>query len=139
MPSTPPPLYLDSQINQLLQDRTIHEFDVLLNYAHTHGTYLLNDTQFRIFQITYETSKVLNSTLRQLYPSTDPQTINAAMRLHALQQTHSRQARITYDRIIIPEDPVNNDSVTYVNSPHIRNETAQITGVKPVTTLLRDT
>src|SRR5271168_2472390 len=103
MPSTPPPLYLDPQIDQLLQDRTIHEFDILLNYAHTHGTYLLNNSQFRIFQITYENSKILNSTLQKLYPSTDSQTINAAIQLHALQQTHSRQARITYDNIVTPE------------------------------------
>jgi hypothetical protein len=103
MPSTPPPLYLDPQIDQLLHDRTIHEFDILLNYAHTHGTYLLDDSQFRIFQITYETSKVLDTTLRKLYPSTEPQTINAAIQLHALLQTHSRQTRITYNNIVTPE------------------------------------
>src|SRR5271168_828376 len=97
MPSTPPPLYLDPQIDQLLQDRLIHEFDILLNYAHTHGTYLLDDSQFRIFQITYETSKNLDSILRKLYPSTESQTINAAMQLHALQQTRYRQSRITYN------------------------------------------
>jgi len=124
MPSTPPPLYLDPQINQLLQDRTIHQFDVLLNYAPTHRTYLLNDSQFRIFQITYETSKILESILRKLYPSTDSQTINAAIQLHTLQQSHSQQSRITYERIITPEFQQQMNREHYpeqINSPpHMR-------------------
>src|SRR5271156_6853646 len=103
MPSTPPPLYLDPQIDRLLSDGILHEFDVLLNYAHTHGTYLLNDSQFCIFQITCETTKALDLILRKLYSSTDPQTIPAALQLHAVQQTHFQQARIPYQRIVTPE------------------------------------
>src|SRR5277367_3253313 len=102
MPSTPP-LYLDPQIDLLLADGTLHKFDVLLNYAHTHGRYLLNDSQFRIFQITCETTKALDPILRELYSSTKPQTISAALQLHAVQQTHYRQAKITYEQIITPE------------------------------------
>src|SRR5277367_7097336 len=103
MPFTPPPLYLDPQIDLLLADGILHKFDVLLNYAHTHGRYLLNDSQFRIFQITCETTKALDPILRELYSSTEPQTISATLQLHTVQQTHYRQARITYERIVIPE------------------------------------
>src|SRR5271156_7057419 len=103
MPSTPPPLYLDPQIDRLLSDGILHEFDVLLNYAHTHGTYLLNDSQFRIFQITCKTTKALDLILRELYSSTNPQIISAALQLHTVQHTHFQQASITYERIVTPE------------------------------------
>src|SRR5271156_5083098 len=103
MPSTPTPLYLDPQIDLLLADGILHKFEVLLNYARTHGRYLLNDSQFRIFQITCETTKALDLILRELYSSTEPQTISAALQLHTVQQTHYRQAKITYERIVTPE------------------------------------
>src|SRR5271168_2404441 len=74
MPSTPTPLYLDPQIDLLLADGILHKFDVLLNYAHTHGRYLLDDSQFRIFQITCETTKALDPILRELHSSIEPQT-----------------------------------------------------------------
>jgi len=112
MPSTPPPLYLDPQIDRLLSDRTLHKFDVLLNYAHTHGTYLLNDSQFRIFQITCETTKALDPILRELYSSTNPQIISAALQLHTVQHTHFQQASITYERIVTP------DFIRLVNQEH---------------------
>ena len=80
----------------------LHEFDLLKNYAYTHGNYLLDNSLFQIFDTTYETSQTLDSILRQFTTPTATQNQEAIQRLRRLQKSNFRQANKAYERLITP-------------------------------------
>ena len=58
---TPPPLYANTRTGQLIDTGNLNEFDVLQDYAHTHGNYLLIDSQFKLFEIAHRNNQTLTS------------------------------------------------------------------------------
>jgi hypothetical protein len=97
MPSTPPPPHFEES-----QTNMITKFNNLLTYASTRGTYLLQDSQFRMFETTYETSHTLNSILLQFTTPTAFQNAHAIRQLRSLQICLFRQAQTAYERLVTP-------------------------------------
>jgi hypothetical protein len=92
MSSTPPPQYTDDATD-------ISRFDDLIAYASTHGPYLLQDSQFQLFDTTYENSQTLNAVLSQFTIPIATQNIQAIRQLRSLQISNLRQANRAYDRL----------------------------------------
>ena len=80
----------------------ISRFDNLLAYASTHGTYLLQDSQFKMFEITYSNSQALNHSLPQFTVLIAVQNIQAIQRLCSLQILNLRLANVAYEQIVTP-------------------------------------
>ena len=61
---TPLPLYQDPNLFALKTEGNINCFDVLQNYAHTKGTYLLDDFEFQYFSLAYGSQRILGSIIQ---------------------------------------------------------------------------
>ena len=80
----------------------ISRFDDLLAYASTRGTYLLQDSQFKMFEMSYSNSQTLNLSLSKITIPIAAQNIRAIRRLHFLQILNLQLANETYRRIVTP-------------------------------------
>src|SRR5271155_1373968 len=80
----------------------ISRFDNLLTYASTHGTYLLQDSLFKMFEMSYSNSQTLNLSLSEITIPTAAQNIQAIRRLCSLQILNLQLANKTYGRIVTP-------------------------------------
>jgi len=89
MSSPPPPPYDDAT--------DISRFHNLLAYASTHGAYLLQDSQYQIFDITYENSQNLNYILTKFTIPIATRNIRAICRLRSFQISNLREANRAYD------------------------------------------
>src|SRR5271155_3208701 len=101
MTSTPPPQY-----NEPTDIFT--KFNTCLAYASTHGIYLCQDSQFRIFETIYETSQVLNSILLQFTTPTSFWNVQAIRQLRSLQISNFQQTQFApkengNERIMVEE------------------------------------
>jgi len=92
MSSLPPP-YSDDATD-------ISRFHDLLAYASTRGAYLLQNSQFQIFDLAYENSQNLNRILVEFTIPIAAQNIRAIRQLRSLQISNLRQANKAYDRIL---------------------------------------
>jgi hypothetical protein len=101
-PPIPSPLYIDSQTERHTNSRILREFDELKNYAYIHGNYLLNDSQFQIFETTYDTSRTLTSILQLFTTPTTPPNVEAIKRLRKLQKANFQRANTIYKKLITP-------------------------------------
>ena len=79
----------------------LHEFDVLQNYAYTHGNYLLNNSQFKIFDNAYDNTRALAKSVKDLQ-STQQRQKEALQRLEGLLLANNRRARKAYNKIATP-------------------------------------
>jgi len=93
MSSTPPPQYIDDATD-------ISRFHDLIAYASTHGVYLLQDSQYQLFDITYENSRNLNSILVQFTIPIATRNVRAIRRLRSIQISNLRIANRAYDRVL---------------------------------------
>ena len=80
----------------------ISRFDDLQTYAHTYGTYLLQISQYRMFEMAYSNSQTLNLSLSQFTVPIANRNIEAIRRLRSLQILNLRLANDTYDRVVTP-------------------------------------
>ena len=80
----------------------ISRFDDLLTYASTHGTYLLQDSLFKMFEMSYSNSQTLNLSLSEMTIPIAAQNIRAIRRLRSLQILNLQLANKTYGRIVTP-------------------------------------
>src|SRR5271155_831948 len=80
----------------------ISRFDNLLTYASTRGTYLLEDSLFKIFEMSYSNSQTLNLSLSEMTTPIAAQNIRATRRLHSLQILNLQLANETYRQIVTP-------------------------------------
>ena len=78
----------------------ISRFHDLLAYASTHRAYLLQDSQYQIFDITYENSQNLNYILTEFTIPIATQNIRAICRLRSVQISNLREANRAYDRLL---------------------------------------
>src|SRR5277367_1399155 len=92
MSSPPPPLYEEPT--------DISRFHDLLAYASTHGAYLLQDSQYQLFDITYENSRNLNSILVQFTIPIATRNVQAIRRLRSIQISNLREANRAYDQLL---------------------------------------
>src|SRR5271168_3256251 len=92
MSSPPPPSYDNAT--------DISRFHDLLAYASTHGAYLLQDSQYQIFDITYENSQNLNYILTEFTIPITTQNIRAIRRLRFIHISNLREANRAYDRLL---------------------------------------
>jgi len=93
MSSTPPPQYTDDATD-------ISRFHDLMAYASTRGAYLLQNSQYQIFDITYENSRNLNHILTEFTIPIATQNIRGIRRLRSLQISNLREANRAYDRLL---------------------------------------
>ena len=93
---TPPPLYADTRTDQLIDNGDLNEFDVLQNYAHSHGNYLLTDSQFKMFEIAHINDQTLTSNIQEFNLTTSPQNLHILRRLQQLQQYNQEQTHESY-------------------------------------------
>ena len=100
---TPPPLYSNSTTDTLIYDGNLNEYDVLRNYAHTHGNYLLTDSQFKLFEIAHTNNQTLISILLECNYVTSPQNLHIIRRLQTLQQYNQERTQEYYRQIITPQ------------------------------------
>src|SRR5271155_5058257 len=100
---TPPPLYIDATSNQLIDNGDLNKFDVLQNYAHTHGNYLLTDSLFKSFKTAHINNQTLISIVRECNFITSPQNLHIIRRLQQLQQHNQEQTQEYYQQIITPQ------------------------------------
>lgn len=94
--SSPPPPQYNEPTNLLTK------FNTLLAYASTHGTYLLQDSQYRIFETTFENSQTINSILLQFTTPIAVRNVQAIRRLRTLQISNFRLACAAYERLVTP-------------------------------------
>ena len=80
----------------------ISRFDNLLAYASTRGTYLLQDSQFKMFEMSYSNSQALNLSLSEMTIPIAAQNLQAIRRLRSLQILNLQLANETYRRIVTP-------------------------------------
>ena len=80
----------------------ISRFDNLLTYASTRGTYLLEDSLFKIFEMSYSNSQTLNLSLSEMTTPIAAQNIRATRRLRSLQILNLQLANETYRQIVTP-------------------------------------
>src|SRR5271155_5236145 len=99
---TPPPHYSDSTTDTLIYDGNLNEYDVLQNYAHTHGKYLLTDSLFKLFETSYINNRTLISIIRECNLVTSPQNLHIIRRLQLLQQYNHERTQEYYQQIITP-------------------------------------
>src|SRR5271168_5646575 len=92
MSSPPPPSYDNAT--------DISRFHDLLAYASTHGAYLLQDSQYQVFDITYENGQNLNYILTEFTIPIATQNIRGICRLRSLQISNLRETNRAYDRLL---------------------------------------
>jgi len=92
--SPPPPPYINPT--------DISRFDDLLAYASTRGVYLLQDSQFQLFEMSYSNSQTLNLSLSEMSIPVAIQNIRAIRRLRSLQILNLQLANEAYGRIVTP-------------------------------------
>src|SRR5277367_1347565 len=92
MSSSPPPSYDNAT--------DISRFHDLIAYASTHGAYLLQNSQYQIFDITYENSQNLNYILTEFTIPIATRNIRAIRRLRSIQISNLREANRAYDRLL---------------------------------------
>src|SRR5271155_3704057 len=97
---TPPPLYSDSTTDQLIDNGNLNEYDVLQNYTHTHGNYLLTDSLFKLFETSHINNQTLISIIRECNFVTSPQNLHIIRCLQLLQQYNQEQTQEYYQQII---------------------------------------
>jgi hypothetical protein len=91
--ATPPPVYEDNAT-----DTT--RFTELIAYASTHGTYLLQDSQYQLFAFAWENDSILCRTLTDFTIPFANANVRAVRRLRSLQIINLRQANRAYDHVI---------------------------------------
>src|SRR5271155_4783428 len=100
---TRPPLYSNSTTDTLIYNGNLNEYDILQNYAHTHGNYLLTDSLFKLFETAHINNQILISIIRECNFTTSPQNLHIIRCLQQLQQYNQERTQEYYQQIITPQ------------------------------------
>ena len=96
------PTYIESETDQFLDTLLQTDFEALQTYAYNYGNYLLEDPLYQIFETTYTTSHILNSTLLQFTTPIADCNVQAIRKLRNLQKSNLRRATKAYEHLISP-------------------------------------
>ena len=102
MPHNTLPTYIESETDHILETTPQTDFESLQSYAYNYGNYLLDDPQYRVFETTYITSRILTTTLLEFTSPFAEQNVQAIRGLRVLQRSNLRQATKAYEHLISP-------------------------------------
>ena len=101
IPNTSSLLYTDTDLERRVNTGTLRKHNELKEYAYSNGNYLLQDTQFQLFDTTFETDQTLTTNMKDLL-LTIRQNYDAIHRLERLREINRRKTRQAYDSLITP-------------------------------------